>query len=168
MSGWIIRDERPGDEAAIAALTEVAFRSVRHSDGGESAIIARLRESGELALSLVVENRDQAIVGHVAFSRVTISDGTPGWFGLGPISVIPLRQGVGIGGAMASEGLARLRSLSAGGCVVLGDPRYYGPLGFRHDPALVFPGPPPQYFQRLVFSGAEPQGTVRYAAAFYG
>jgi len=167
MSGWTIRDEQPGDEAAIGALTEVAFRTVRHSDGGERAIIERLRASGDLALSLVVENSDQAIIGHVAFSQVTISDGTPGWYGLGPISVIPLRQGVGIGGAMASEGLARLRALGAGGCVVLGDPRYYSPLGFRHDPGLVFPGPPREYFQRLVLSGNEPQGTVRYAAAFH-
>jgi len=167
MSGWTIRDEQPGDEAAIAALTEVAFRTVRYSDGGESAIIARLRDAGDLALSLVVENRDRAVIGHVAFSRVTISDGTPGWYGLGPISVIPLRQRAGIGAAMASEGLARLRGLGAGGCVVLGDPVYYGPLGFRHDAGLVFPGPPPEYFQRLVLSGDEPQGTVRYAAAFY-
>ena len=167
MSGWTIRDEQPGDEAAIAALTEVAFRTVRYSEGGESAIIERLRGSGDLTLSLIAENRDQAIIGHVAFSRVTIADGTPDWYGLGPISVIPLRQGVGIGGAMASEGLARLRALGAGGCVVLGDPRYYGPLGFAHDPGLVFPGPPPEYFQRLVLNGDEPRGIVRYAAAFY-
>ena len=167
MTGWTIRDERPGDQAAIAALTDVAFRTVRHGDGGESTILARLRDSGELALSLVVESRDLAIIGHVAFSRVTISDGTPGWYGLGPISVIPLRQRAGIGGAMASEGIARLRALGAGGCVVLGDPQYYGPLGFRHDPGLLFPGPPPEYFQRLVLNGDEPQGTVRYAAAFY-
>jgi putative acetyltransferase len=167
VSGWAIRDERPGDEAAIAALTEAAFRVVTHSDGGESAIIAGLRAAGDLALSLVVENKDQAIIGHVAFSRVTISDGTPGWYGLGPISVIPLRQGAGIGGAMTGEGLARLRAAGAGGCVVLGNPRYYRPLGFEHDPGLVFPGPPPEYFQRLVLRGAAPHGTVRYAPAFY-
>lgn len=167
MSGWIIRVEQPGDEAAIAALTEIAFRTVHYSDGSESEIIARLRAAGELTLSLVAENRDQAIIGHVAFSRVAISDGTPGWYGLGPISVIPLRQRAGIGSAMASEGLARLRDMGARGCVVLGDPQYYGPLGFRHDPRLVFPGAPPEYFQRLVLSGDEPQGAVRYAAAFY-
>ena len=81
--------------------------------------------------------------------------------------MIPLRQGAGIGGAMANEGLARLRDMGAGGCVVLGNPRYYRPLGFEHDPGLMFPGPPPEYFQRLVLRGSEPQGTVRYAAAFY-
>src|SRR5690349_3981176 len=132
MNGWTIRDERPGDEAAIAALTAIAFRSVRHSDGSEAAIIERLRAAGDLALSLVAENLDQAIIGHVAFSRVAISDGTPGWYGLGPISVIPLRQRAGIGGALATEGLARLREIGAAGCVVLGDPQYYGPLGFEH------------------------------------
>ena len=167
MKGWTIREERPGDEAAIAALTEIAFRSVRHSDGSEAAIIERLRAAGDLTLSLVAENMDQAIIGHVAFSPVAISDGTPGWYGLGPISVIPLRQRAGIGGALATEGLARLREFGAGGCVVLGDPKYYRPLGFEHDPGLVFPGPPSEYFQRLVLSGNHPQGTVRYAPAFY-
>ena len=167
MTDWTIREERPWDEPAIAALTEVAFRTVRYSEGGETAIIERLRAAGDLTLSLVAENMDQAIIGHVAFSPVTISDGTPGWYGLGPISVIPLRQRAGIGPALAAEGLARLGKIGARGCVVLGDPKYYRRLGFDHDPALVFPGPPPEYFQRLVLSGNDPQGIVQYASAFY-
>jgi len=32
------------------------------------------------------------MVGHVAFSPVTLSDGTPGWYGLGPVSVLPAYQ----------------------------------------------------------------------------
>ena len=38
--------------------------------------------------SLVAEDATR-IVGHAAFSPVTISDGSKGWFGLGPVSVWP-------------------------------------------------------------------------------
>ncbi len=163
---WSIRNERPGDEPAIAALTGAAFRDAPHGDGGEVAIVERLRADGDLTLSLVAENLDRAIVGHIAFSPVTISDGTPGWYGLGPMSVIPLRQRAGIGSALIREGLSRLGGIGASGCVVLGDPAYYGRFGFGHDPALTYPGPPAEYFQRLVLQGTAPAGTVRYAPAF--
>jgi putative acetyltransferase len=163
---WTVRDEQPGDEPAIAALTEAAFRDASHSDGTEAEIVARLRAEGDLALSLVLVNEDQAIIGHAAFSPVTISDGAPGWYGLGPVSVLPLRQRTGFGSALIEHGLARLRAMNARGCVVLGDPRYYGRFGFRHDPRLAFPGPPAEYFQVLGFVGAVPDGIVRYAPAF--
>ena len=65
MTPWKIRDEQPGDEAAIAALTEAAFRNASHSDGNEAAIVGRLRADGDLALSLVLVNNDQAIIGRV-------------------------------------------------------------------------------------------------------
>jgi putative acetyltransferase len=164
--GWAIRLEMPGDAPAIAALTSAAFRDAPHSDGTEAVIVERLRAAGDLALSLVAGNMDGAIVGHVAFSPVAISCRTPDWYELGPVSVIPLKQRAGIGSALIREGLAALRRMGAGGCVVLGDPVYYRRFGFAHDPALAFPGPPAEYFQRLVLAGEAPAGTVRYAPAF--
>lgn len=89
MTEWTVRDEAPGDEAAIAAVTAAAFRGAPHSDGSEAEIIERLRVAGDLAVSLVAVDADGAIVGHVAFSPVTISDGTSGWYGLGPVSSFP-------------------------------------------------------------------------------
>jgi putative acetyltransferase len=166
MRNCTVRDERPGDEAAIAAMTAAAFRDALYSDGTEVAIVDRLRADGDLAVSLVAENVDGAIVGHAAFSPVTISDGTPGWYGLGPVSVIPPRQRSGVGSRLIEEGLARLRQAGARGCVVLGEPPYYGRFGFRHDPRLAFPGPPPEYFQMLTLAGEVPAGTVSYARGF--
>lgn len=166
MTEWTVRDEAPGDEAAIAAVTAAAFRGAPHSDGSEAEIIERLRVAGDLAVSLVAVDADGAIVGHVAFSPVTISDGTSGWYGLGPVSVVPSHQGTGIGSSLIRAGLERLRSAGARGCVVLGEPAFYARFGFRHDPRLVFPGPPPEYFLRLVFAGPEPHGAVGYSAAF--
>ena len=106
------------------------------------------------------------LVGHVAFSPVTLSDGTARWYGLGPVAVSPRRQGEGIGTALVRQGLERLQAMEAGGCVVLGEPGYYGRFGFRHDPRLAFPGPPPRYFQMLAFGDEMPAGTVSYAPAF--
>ena len=165
-AGITTRRETPADEDAIHALIEAAFRDMPHSDGSEPQVVRRLRESGELVLSLVAENMDEAIIGHVAFSPVTIGDNTPSWCALGPVSVIPLSQRVGIGSMLIEAGLAQIRIMGAKGCVVLGDPDYYGRFGFVHDPTLTYPGAPPGYFQRLAFEGPPPHGEVRYARAF--
>ena len=163
----LLRPERPDDADAIRALTETAFRTAPHADGTEHIIIDRLRTAGALTLSLVVE-ADGAIVGHVAFSPVTVSDGSAGWYGLGPISVDPARQGEGIGGRLIGEGLQRLKALGATGCVLLGDPAYYTRFGFATDPKLVLDGVPPEYFMRVAFSPVYGEGTVSYHPAFYG
>ncbi|HEX7711824.1 MAG TPA: N-acetyltransferase [Sphingomonadaceae bacterium] len=166
MSGWNIRPERTEDATAIAALVTAAFRSALFSGGNEAEIVERLRADGDLAVSLVAENLDRAVIGHVAFSPIAVSDGSGGWYALGPISVIPLRQRVGIGSTLSEAGLARLRELGAAGCVVFGDPNYYARLGFAHDPALTCRGPHPEYLQRIVLAGDPPHGTVSFAPAF--
>lgn len=160
-----IRPERAGDERAIHDVVRAAFAYQPHSDGSEPAIVDALRNNGDLAISLVAED-DRAIVGHVAFSPVTISDGSEGWFGLGPVAVAPQRQREGIGAALIEQGLAVLRERGAAGCVVLGEPDYYARFGFAHDSELTYPGPPPLYFQRLAMSSRGASGDVIYAPAF--
>lgn len=160
-----IRAERVGDEAAIAALIGEAFETAPHSSGTEAKIVAGLRDSAALTVSLVAE-ADRELVGHLAFSPVTIDGAELGWFGLGPIAVMPARQGQGIGAALIETGLAALRDRGAHGCVVLGDPDYYARFGFRADARLVFPGPPPQYFQALRLTDNGTSGAVAYHPAF--
>ncbi|WP_340588417.1 N-acetyltransferase [Erythrobacter alti] len=162
---WTIRQEREGDEAAIRALVGDAFEDHAHSSGIEPEIIERLRQDRTPMLSLVAV-LDDAVVGHIAFSPVTISDGTQGWYGLGPLSVAPARQRGGIGIALCEAGFDRLRADGAAGCVVLGDPGYYGRFGFEHDSTLAYPGVPQHLFQRLIFAGNPPAGEVTYAPAF--
>lgn len=162
---WTIREEQPGDEEAIRALVERAFDGHHHSDGTEADIVDRLRRERTPMLSLVAERGDR-IIGHIAFSPVSISDGSKGWFGLGPLSVEPDCQNDGIGSALCLKGLERLRSDGAGGCVVLGEPGYYARFGFAHDPALAFPGVPQEYFQCVLFDDEMPAGEVSYARAF--
>lgn len=165
MSAITIRHERPGDEAIIHCLTEAAFRDMPFSEGDEQHLVDALRRDGDLALSLVAENAAR-IVGHIAFSRVTISDGTPDWYDLGPVSVWPELHHQGIGSALIRNGIDDLRELGAAGIVLLGSPGYYGRFGFRHEPRLRYPGPPPEYLQCLVLTGDLPEGEVTYAPAF--
>jgi putative acetyltransferase len=160
-----IRDESREDHDAIRSLTTAAFLNAPHSDGTEAAIVDALRDAGALAVSLVAVE-EGAVVGHVAFSAVTIDGRSQGWFGLGPVSVEPSRQRSGVGSTLVREGLGRLRAMGAGGCVVLGDPAYYARFGFVSVPALTYPGVPPEYFQRLVLSGESPAGVVSYHAGF--
>ena len=124
-----IRDERPADAAAIRAVTDAAFAGVPHSNQTESRIIDALRKAGALTLSLVALRREQ-LVGHIAFSPVLIDGVACDWYGLGPVSVVPELQGLGVGAALIRAGLERLRDIGARGCVLLGDPRYYGRFGF--------------------------------------
>ncbi|MEZ4562263.1 MAG: N-acetyltransferase [Thermomicrobiales bacterium] len=161
----IIRQENDGDADAIHEVTAVAFQGQPSSAGTEAQIVDALRAAGVLTISLVAEYHDE-IVGHVAFSPVTIN-GQPGrWYGLGPLSVSPRWQRRGIGTALVEAGLAQLRKLGAAGCVLLGDPGYYRRFGFASVPALRYRRAAPGYFQRLSFSGESPAGAVEFHPAF--
>lgn len=160
-----IRPEQDGDEAVIHGLTEAAFRDMPFSDGDEQHLVDALRRDGDLALSLVAEHAER-IVGHIAFSPVTISDGSGDWYGLGPVSVWPELHRQGIGSALVRRGIADMAAKGACGLVLLGSPNYYGRFDFLSDPALSYRGPPLEYFQYLVFKGDRPSGVVTYAAAF--
>ncbi|MDH4873477.1 N-acetyltransferase [Pseudomonas sp. BN515] len=160
-----VRNERVEDIETISRLTEAAFRHEAHSSHTEQFIVNALRRAGRLTISLVAEEGD-AIVGHVAISPVTLSSGATGWYGLGPISVWPERHGQGIGSTLMRAALAELHRLGGTGCVLLGDPGYYGRFGFEVRPGLVLPGVPPEYFQALSFDGEFPTGSVSYHEAF--
>jgi putative acetyltransferase len=161
----IIRPEQPGDEEIIHDLTAAAFEPMSYSDGSEAPIIAGLRKDGDLTVSLVaVAGAD--IVGHVAFSPVAVGAESDGWYGLGPVSVWPDQQRQGIGSALIEEGLSILKAKGAKGCVLVGDPNYYGRFGFRSDGNLSYQELPPQYVQSLSFQGEPPTGQVKFSPAF--
>lgn len=160
-----IRGETSADLPTIEAVTTSAFFNAPHTSHTEQHIVNALRRAGKLAISLVAE-ADGNVVGHVAISPVSISDGASGWFGLGPISVLPQYQRRGVGSQLMREALRVLRENGASGCVVLGYPEYYGRFGFRADPNLLLPGFPPEYFQAISFDSSEPRGTVTYCQAF--
>jgi len=161
----LIRDETRDDAAVITQVTAAAFESLEISSHTEQFIIEALRAAKALTLSLVAE-LDGRVVGHIAFSPVTISDGTRDWYGLGPVSVLPAYQHKGIGKALIQEGLSRLKGLGAGGCCLVGHPQYYRKFGFENVTGLVLEGVPPEVFFALSFDGRYPQGKVTFHKGF--
>lgn len=165
MDAAIIRDETRADEHAIDDVTVAAFEALPVSSHTEQFIVRALRAAKALTVSLVAE-LDGCVVGHVAFSPVTLSDGTTRWYGLGPVSVLPQYQRRGIGQALIREGLSRLQALQARGCCLVGHPGYYRRFGFGNVPGLVYEGVPPEVFFALSFDGRVPRGTVTFHEAF--
>lgn len=160
-----IRNETDDDVNAISEVTVAAFRALEISNHTEQFIIAALRAAKALAVSLVAEMDDQ-VIGHIAFSPVTISDGTQNWYGLGPISVSPAYQRNGIGKALIREGLSQLKEMKAQGCCLVGHPDYYRKFGFDNTSELVHAGVPQEVFFVLAFHGHTPQGTVVFHEGF--
>jgi putative acetyltransferase len=162
---FVIRDETAADAAAIAEVTAAAFKTLEISDNTEQFVIEALRSAKALTISLVAE-MDGRVVGHIAFSPVTITDGTGGWYGLGPVSVLPVHQQKGIGKALIREGLSRLKAMGARGCCLVGHPDYYRKFGFENVTRPALEGVPPEVFFALSFDGLFPQGFVRFHEGF--
>jgi putative acetyltransferase len=161
----IIRKETDADIEAITEVTIAAFKTLAISQHTEQFIIRALRDAGALTVSLVAEI-DGRVVGHIAFSPVTISDGSTGWYGLGPVSVLPEYQKQGIGKSLIDEGLSLLKELGGRGCALVGDPDYCRRLGFRNYPQLVHEGIPQEVFLALPFTEEVPPGIVKFHEGF--
>ena len=161
----IIRPETIEDIEAIFSLTTEAFKSKSFSDGSESGIIDKLRSDGDLKLSLVAVDQSE-VVGHAAFSPVTIENVDDNWFGLGPISVLPNRQRTGIGTRLINEGFRLLKKQKAKGIVLVGDPDYYGKFGFAGDGRLTYGELPTRLVQWVSITGDMPNGELKYCRAF--
>ncbi len=161
----LIRDETHADADTISEVTAAAFETLEISSHTEQFIVTALRAAGALSVSLVAEV-DGRVVGHIAFSPIVISDGAQNWYGLGPVSVLPECQQTGIGKALIREGLARLKTLGARGCCLVGHPGYYTKFGFENVAGLAHEGVPPEVFFALSFDGSHPQGTVTFHEGF--
>jgi len=162
----ILRKETVADIEAITEVTIAAFKNHPISNHTEQFIINALRAADALTISLVAEI-DERVVGHIAFSPVTISDGTKDWYGLGPVSVLPEYQKQGIGKSLINEGLFLLRELGAQGCALVGDPDYYKPFDFRNYPEMVHQGVPQEVFLALPFNEKIPRGIVVFHEGFF-
>jgi putative acetyltransferase len=126
-----------GAEPEVAALYAAAFPQedllplVRALSGREDVLV--------LAAWLGAE-----LVGHVVFTRCRVAGRAEPVALLGPLAVAPPHQRRGIGGALVRQGLRRLAEDGVVRVQVLGDPLYYGRLGFRADAAVAPPCPVPE------------------------
>jgi len=161
----IIRNEVASDIEAISDVTKAAFENHPYSNNTEQFIINALRAANALAISLVAE-LEEKVVGHIAFSPVTFSDGSENWYGLGPVSVLPDYQKQGIGTKLVNEGLSLLRALEAEGCVLVGEPNFYKRFGFKSPDGLKHEGVPQENLLALSFCDRIPTGVIEFHQAF--
>lgn len=96
----IVRLEQSSDAAAIDHVLRSAFPTDQ-----EARLVELLRKHQRLRLSLIAEI-DGVIVGHIAFSQVTISGSVanPTGLGLAPLSIVPELQRRGLGAQLVGEG----------------------------------------------------------------
>nr|WP_240929702.1 N-acetyltransferase [Streptomyces coryli] len=167
----MIRQELPADIPAVRAVTAAAFATKDGSEPVEAWLLDELRVSdGWLpALSLVAEDADGEVVGHVVCTRGDVA-GAPA-LGLGPLSVRPGDQRRGVGLALMHAVLGAADALGEPLVVLLGDPRYYGRYGFVAAAELGIEAPDPNWtsaFQARPLTAYEPglKGRFAYAEPF--
>jgi len=121
-----IRAETPEDIPAIHHINTAAFGQANEAD-----LVGALRRHNALTISLVAI-QDGHLVGHIAFSPVTITSSTitMGALGLAPMAVLPTYQRRGIGAQLVEAGLTACHHTLYGVVVVLGHPHYYPRFGF--------------------------------------
>jgi putative acetyltransferase len=122
-----IRTETPSDVPDIRRVNEAAFGRTDEAD-----LVDRLRDRAASYIALIAVEGD-AVVGHIAFSPVTMSPphSTLSALGLAPMAVLPARQRRGVGSALVREGLAACRAAGTDAVFVLGHPDYYPRFGFE-------------------------------------
>lgn len=98
---------------------------------GRSFACACLRDGDHLIVSLVADCERQ-VVGHIAFSRLTIECDRPirSVVALAPLAVLPGFRRRGIGTSLVREGLALCEARGVEAVTVLGEPDFYGRVGF--------------------------------------
>jgi putative acetyltransferase len=169
----ILRRERAGDEAAIAAVHAAAFArpETPGEEPPEAPLVASLRgcDGWIPELSIVALDGD-AIVGHVVCTRATI-DGSIAVLGLGPLGVLPDHQNAGVGTALVHAVVAAADARNEPIVVLLGSPAYYRRFGFETASAHGIVAPSRSYgdaFQvrKLTAATGTERGRFAYAQPF--
>lgn len=164
----VLRPETDADIPVIHALTKRAFLGRPYAGGDEQEVVDRLRQQEVLTLSLVAWE-GAALVGQITFSPAVCDDGTAPWFALGPVSVEPSRQGLGIGGMLIRAGLRSMRERGGLGCILTGNPDYYTRFGFVVSPEHAPSNEPAEFFMLHHAGPPAPTGRFRFRfhRAFY-
>lgn len=129
-----LREEHATDRPAVEKLLVEAF-----GREDEAQIVARLRDEGDLIGALVAEY-DGAVVGHIAFSRLSVTlDGRAIFAAaLAPLAVRVDMRRRGVGAALVAAGLESARAAGAAAVFVVGELSYYGRFGFTAEAARPF------------------------------
>ena len=161
-----IREESPADIPTISDLTTRAFATAKQAAGNEAEIVEKLRDADALTLSLVAEHEGR-IVGHAAVSPVTVSDGTEGWYALGPVSVEHELQRQKIGTQLINRAIDILEKSGAEGLTAAGEEVFFVRFGFLPIPFFYHASVPEENFLSVRINAADyPDGEAVYHEAF--
>ena len=134
----IIRCETRKDYRRVEEITRKAFAYPERIERGgigcpyEHWMVNELRKrDGILGLSLVATVNDE-IVGHIICSKAEVrqDDNVLSVLNLGPISVLPEYQRLGVGKALINELIIKAKDLGYGAILFFGRPEYYPQFGF--------------------------------------
>ena len=160
-----IRPATDSDAAAIRDVLTAAFPTDAEAD-----LVEQLAADGDLVLSFVAALGGN-VIGHIAFSRMTVtadSERVPA-LGLAPVAVQPSHQKSGIGGRLIERGLAAANGRGTALVFLVGDSDYYGRFGFRCETAAPFASlyAGPHFMAQWLSSPRVPaSGQADYAPAF--
>ncbi|MFZ4929874.1 GNAT family N-acetyltransferase [Chryseobacterium sp. Mn2064] len=130
-----IRQEDEKDYRQVFELTEEAFRDMEHSDHQEHFLVEKLRKSEAFIpeLSLVAEDENGKIAGHILFTRIQIVNGSESFesLALAPVSVKPEFQNQGLGGQLIREGHRIAKELGYQSVILIGHEKYYPRFGYE-------------------------------------
>jgi putative acetyltransferase len=161
-----VRQEAATDRAAVRRINELAFEGAAEAD-----LVEALHREGLVLASLVADVNGDT-VGHIMFSRMWVdtAGGAVDAACLAPVAVLPLQQRRGIGTALITRGLDKMRRLGERVVIVVGHPAYYPRFGFEPANAYGLTSPfPPEAFMVMELVPEELRrmvGPVRYPAPF--
>ena len=136
-----IRDSVSEDSNAIESLYPKAF-----PDEDLLQLVRGLLQDPTVTTS-VVGVIDSRVVAHIVFTACGVSGNPARAALLGPLAVAPNWQGKGIGSELVRTGLRQMENKGTQVICVLGDPAFYGRLGFLPDPSISPPYPLPGEYE---------------------
>jgi predicted N-acetyltransferase YhbS len=129
-----VRLEEEKDYKRVEYLTREAFWDLYRPGCNEHLIVHKIRKVPAFVKELsYVACDDNNVIGSIIYSKAQVINGENCEFEvlcMGPIGVLPLFQGKGIGSLLMNTTIEKARELRFSAIVIFGDPRYYRQFGF--------------------------------------